>query len=404
MCTSSLKRLWYLHALILMAAGSAGMAQDPPFNASLVGQWDDYDGNYSDIWSDGQYAYLPNWPPADQQPGQVHILDISDPAHPVLDETIFLEFPNEFASPQDVKVGDGLLFIGLESTPNDGVAIYDVRDPADRQLLTYVSVPGFLTVHNLFYDSGFLYIPEGTSVAIVDLTAFDPDNPPAEIVAPTWLLENVGTSFIHDVTVADGRLYCAAWDSGLWVYDVANIATEAPTFLGSTPGDNTHSMWPTPDGRFVVTGEERSGGGIQVYEIVPAFPGISLLLRDSVTFPTTEASSVHNQIMVGYRVFNSWYDKGMQVFDVNPVTGQLAPVASYDTNVGTIGLGNWGIYPLLGEDRILLSDGTHGCLIVTLDDASIPTLSQWGLIVLGVLMTGAGATIVCGRRVTARAG
>ena len=68
---------------------------------------------------------------------------------------------------------------------------------------------------------------------------------------------------MHDITVQDGRLYACGWDSGLWIYDVTDVANSMPSFLGNTPdgGNNTHSAWPTDDGQFVVTGEERGNGG-----------------------------------------------------------------------------------------------------------------------------------------------
>ncbi len=391
--------MWGLVVVVVscVAPLDRALALDPPVNATLVGQWNEYVGAYSDIWGDGNFAYISNWPLSDGNAAQVHVLDISDPANPVLDETLFLPPPNNFASPQDIKVGDGLLFIGLEADPNDGVAIYDVRDPANRHLVGTVTVPGFQTVHNLFYEGGFLYIPSGTSIAIVDLTAFDPDNPPAgPITTAKWVISGVGTNFVHDVTVANGRLYAAAWSSGLWVYDVSDVANTMPPLLGSVGGQSTHSMWPTADGKFVVTGEERTGGGIQVFEMTDNGGSLSFTLRDSLTFPQAEAFSVHNQVMVGNRLYNSWYAKGMQVFDIDPTTGALQFVASYDTS--DAGLGNWGIYPILGETRILLSDVTNGCFVVALDSASVPAVSTWGLIAMTLLLLSVGSVLVLSHR------
>jgi len=376
----------------LVPVGHA-LALDPPVNASQVGHWDDYVGAYSDIWGDGNYVYISNWPLSDGNAAQVHVLDIADPTNPILDETLFLPTPNNFSSPQDVKVGDGLLFIALEADPSDGVAIYDVRDPANRHLVATVTVPGFLTIHNIFYSGGFLYIPEGTSIAIVDLTGFDPDNPPAAPISTAkWVINGVGTNFVHDVTVEGGRLYAAAWSSGLWVYDVSDVANTMPALLGSVGGQSTHSMWPTADGKFVVTGEERPGGGIQVFEMVDSGGSLSFTLRDSFAFPPSDAFSVHNQVMVGHRLFNAWYGKGMQVFDIDPATGALQFVASFDT--ADAGLGNWGIYPFLGENRILLSDGSNGCYVVALDTASVPAVSAWGLITMVLLLLTVGTILV----------
>ena len=158
---------------------------------------------------------------------------------------------------------------------------------------------------------------------------------------------------MHDITVAGGRLYASAWDSGLWIYDVTDVANQIPSFLGNTPdgGNNTHSAWPTGNGDYVVTGEERPGGGIKAYRITDNGGSLTLELTDTHALPGGEASSVHNQVFVGYRLFNSWYQAGLQVLDIDPATGLFEFVAEYDTP-GSV----WGVYPFLGPDRVLLSD------------------------------------------------
>lgn len=329
-----------------------------------VGRWDLYDGLYADVWADERnFVYLPNWG-SDGNPARVHILDINDPTNPQLINTAFIPLPNDNASPQDVKVADGLLFVALEADANDGVAIVDVRDPANANLLATVTLPlpGFEAIHNVFIDSGFLYLMSGARIAIVDLTTFDPNNPPpSPITTYKWLLEKVGNHFVHDITVSGGRLYAAAWDS-LQIYDVTNVATQAPVFLGAVAGDSVHSCWPTDDGQFVVTGEERPGGGIKVFRITGEVGGVSLTQTDNISL--AGAFSTHNQIVIGYRVYNSWYERGLQIFDIDPVTGLLSFVAEFDTS--DTGVGNWGVYPLLGDDRILLSDTDAGLFVVSL--------------------------------------
>ena len=67
--------------------------------------------------------------------------------------------------------------------------------------LATVRISGFTNIHNVFYDSGFLYLADSATsrVGIVDLTAFDPDNPPTlPITSAKWILTNVGSSFVHD--------------------------------------------------------------------------------------------------------------------------------------------------------------------------------------------------------------
>ena len=356
--------------ILLLVSPSSGQeeadAQGGAGLACFVGQWNEYNGTYCDVWGDGDYAYLPNWG-VDGNSARVHIIDISDPSNPVLATTFFLPPPDGPASPQDVKVVDGLLFIALESHAENGVAIVDVRDPTNPTMLATVSIPGNAAVHNLFYDSGFLYTPEGTTIHITDLRNLDPDNPPLlTITEPKWSLFNVGTSNVHDITVKDGRLYAAAWNSGMWIYDVSRVDTTMPTLIGSVDGTATHSMWPTDDGKFVVTGEERGGGGLHVYRITDNDGSLTLTLTDTLSLPNV--SSVHNQVFVGYRLYNSWYGQGLQVFDVNPESGLLEFVASFDTSTG--GTGNWGVYPLLGSDRILVSDVNEGLFIINVLDGT----------------------------------
>jgi hypothetical protein len=283
--------------------------------------------------------------------------------------------PGAQGSAQDVKVADGLLFIGLEGGGSVGVHIVDVRDPTNPIGLVNIDISGFNAIHNTFYDNGYLYIVDSgsTRIGIVDLTTFDPDNPPAgPITELKWLLTGVGNAFVHDITVQDGRMYASAWDSGLWIYDVTSVATELPSFLGQTPdgGNNTHSCWPTDNGDYVVTGEERSGGGIKVYRITEVGEALELELTDAFALPSNETFSVHNQTIVGYRLYNAWYDVGLQVFDIDPKTGLLDFVASYDT--GTGGLGNWGVYPFLGPDKVLASDANEGLFIISVDPPQGP--------------------------------
>ena len=331
-------------------------------NTSLVGHWDGSPNSYADVWAEGDYAYVAHFGDS-----AIDIVNISDPANPTQVMEYQLPAPNGGASAQDVKVGDGLLFIGLESSGN-AVHIVDVRDPENPVGLVDIAIAGFNSIHNVFYDQGYLYLVDSATprVGIVDLTQFDPDNPPANPISSTkWMLENVGSGFVHDITVVNGRLYACAWDSGLWIFDVNDIANTMPTFLGSGPGNNLHSAWPTDDGRYVIVGEERTGGGIIVFRIDDNTDGTGLTLTITDNISVADASSVHNQVTIGYRVYNSWYGAGFRVYDVDPITGLLEFIACFDTSeISSV----WGVYPFLGPDRVLLSDISNGLFIVSLED------------------------------------
>ncbi len=364
--------------------------------AALVGQWDGYScgppGNdpcsYADVVGDGDYAYLAHF-------GQhcVNIIDISVPSNPTWVTDVCADPPNDTGSAQEVRVhthnlpGGGtakLLFMNLEFNAQDGLIIVDVDDPTNPIKRTLVTIPSFNDVHTMFYHEGILYLANSNTpqVGIVDLTNYDPDTSPATITTPLWTLNNVGTSFVHEVHVqtvqlpgrgVQRRLYACAWNSGLQVYDVTNVLTQAPSFLGSAPGQSTHSAWATADGKFVVSGEERGAGGIKVWEVSEnGGGGLDLTLRDSYVAPSSTAFSVHNQRIVGYRLYNAWYQWGLAAFDIDPATGELALVANYDTFPGAVSGfdGAWTADPFLGPDKVLVGDIEYGLFILNVTGAA----------------------------------
>ena len=65
--------------------------------------------------------------------------------------------------------------------------------------------------------------------------------------------------------------------------------------------------------------------------------------------------------------------------------------------------GNWGVYPLLGLDRVLLSDIQDGLIVVDATGtapflALVPALSYPGITVLVALLAGAGWMFPVGGR------
>ncbi len=348
--------------LALSLAAGAAFAQEAPFNTSVVGNFDRSGQLFADVWGDRDFAYVAHF-------GQevVDIVDITDPSNPVL-ATVY-DSGVVGASAQDVKVHDGLMFVALEGA-SPGSQIVDVRDPYAPVKLTDVTV--LPAVHNLFYDQGWLYLVDSSSnlVEIVDLRAYDPDDPPADISASHWQLTEVGNQIVHDVTVQNGRLYAAAWDT-IRVYDVSDVAGELPPLLGTAPGASVHAAWATDDGRFLVVSEEHGVGGLTLYEVFDQGDAVTLEVRDYYFLSSLRAGTVHNPLIVGHRVYASWYAAGIQVLEIDPDTATWSLVASFDTsaadgNDGTFA-GNWGVYPFLSPERVLASDSSTGLWVLDVD-------------------------------------
>ena len=354
------RRAWVGGAVLaLVGLGSAADAQVAPHNVRLVGHWDEHPAQYTaaDIWADDRgYAYVGNAGGA-----AVDIMDIRDPARPALATTYLIPPPNDFANTNDIKEANGLLFVGLDDDGGDGLQIVDVRDPTNPVFLVNVTVPSFEDVHNSFYDSGFLYLADGVDayIAVVDLRTLDPDSPPTgTITQAKWIIGPVGGHLVADVTALGGRLYVAAWDSGVWIYDIANVATQAPTPIAWAAGNHTSSVWPAGDGRWVVTNETRADRGpVKLYELIGRSGLVTLAHRSTFTIPIEQAPSSHNVYVVGHRVYCAWYNRGLMVLDINTQSTALQLVAHYDTSISTTAFeGAWGVYPFLGSDRVLVSD------------------------------------------------
>ncbi|HWP31894.1 MAG TPA: hypothetical protein VNK96_09275 [Fimbriimonadales bacterium] len=361
-------------------------ATDPPLNMSMRSHYDKSGETWADVWGDGNFLYIGHY----FQP-RVTILDISDPDNIKVAKVYNVPSPNNDCSAQEVAVYDGLMFIGLEYNGKDAIEIVDVRDPYNPKHLTWVVETdyAFEEAHNLFYDpvNKFLYQANSrdSHVAIYDLRDYNPDDPPAKISDAFYILHTDhdrntrhGLSkggradiFVHDITVLDGILYVANWDLGVLLYDVSKFPEEEPRFLGEAPGNNTHSVWPTPDKKFIVTAEERQGGGILLFEVVPdGAGGVNLIKRDEYTLSLSKSYCAHDPLIVDYRVYTAWYQAGVLVHDINPDTKKFELVASYDTSdAGTGGYdGCWGVYPFLGKKKILAGDIQTGAWVLS-DDA-----------------------------------
>lgn len=350
-----MQRLLRSAVLTAMAALTTTAAAQN-FGINLVGSWNQDPGQYADVWGEGDLAFIGKYGNS-----RVLTLDVSDPTSPTLISTYQVPPPNHNCSAQDVKTANGLMFIGLEADGNAGAQIVDIRDPAQPQHLVDITIQP--DTHNVFFADGWLYLADSRSnrFAVLDLRNFDPDNPPAEITTPTWWVNNVGSRFVHDITVQGDRLYAGGWD-GIYIYDVSDIANQPPVLLGSAPGSAAHSAWATQDGRFIVTAEERENGGIKLYEVAPNGSGVTVTLRDEYA---PAGRTAHNPIVLGDRVYCSWYGLGCLIFEIDRNTASFVHVGAYDTGTA------WGVYPLLGTDRILISDMSNGLVVLATCRADI---------------------------------
>jgi uncharacterized protein (TIGR03437 family) len=330
-------------------------------NSRLRGQLDPFSGNnrYADVWGEGNYAYIGAF---DNGTG-VMIIDISNPSAPAL---VGHYDPPTGGRFQDVVVIGGIGYFSSEN--NGGVHIVDVRNPRSPTLLSQITQTqnGYPRVHELFVGNGVLYEADGRTSRV---KVFDVRNPASPVFVRD--LVTTDTLFIHNITAVNGRLYTSGWGGTTDIYDIRNILTEPPVLLGTVQsGRNSHSSWVSSDGRLLASARETVDGDLQLFDI--SNPAIPLLLA-TITAASIgiEAFSPHNPYITGNLLFVSWYQAGTQVFNITDPAKPVV-VGSYDTFSDVVNGfdGNWGVFPFLGLDRVLLSDLDGGLFIVDFSEAA----------------------------------
>ncbi len=330
-------------------------------NSRLRGQLDPFPGNnrYADVWGEGNYAYLGSF----ENGTGVMIIDISNPSVPAL---VGHYNPPAGGRFQDVVVIGGIGYFSSES--NGGVHIVDVRNPRSPTLISQIGQAqnGYPRVHELFVANGVLYEADARTSTV---KVFDVRNPASPVFVTD--LETTDELFIHNITVINGRLYTSGWGGTTDIYDVRNVLAERPVLLGSVQsGRISHSSWVSSDGRLLASARETIDGDVRLFDISnPANPlPLATITASSIGI---EAFSPHNPYIMGNLLFVSWYQAGTQVFNITDPAKPVV-VGSYDTFSDVVNGfdGNWGVFPFLGLDRVLLSDMDGGLFIVDFSEAA----------------------------------
>jgi hypothetical protein len=364
--------------LAALALGSrVALSADVTFNIELVGQSDPLAGSpyYADVWAEGNYAYVGS----DRTGGGIAIFDIFDPSQP---QFITMYPGNEM---EDVEVHNGIGYFGsdVSTTSGTGVDIVNLSDPSNPVPLSQVNslIGGHNKVHTLTVSKGFLYTSDNATDTVKIFNVANPSNP--QLVKSLDLGAPDGVAS-HEVVVSNDRLYVASKDNDFtnccgWthIYDVANPAS--PVLLKAfLSGPRSHTATPTADGKTLVVAEERPNGNVNLYDISminqPNDPDDPRLLKTlNRTSVGIDAHGPHHPHLHGNLLFLSWYEAGLQVFNIadpaNPVH-----VGAFDTYPGTSSSynGNWGSFMGLGLSTVLLSDRQRGLIIVDATDVLSP--------------------------------
>lgn len=340
-----------------------GAFRSASVEVELVGHWTNPANTYGDVWGDGNFAYVGT---TNNPAGLVEIVDISDPASPVHAATFVPSIQS--GRLQDVKVHRGYGYFASDFSPtNDpssgGVFVVDLSDPYQPVEVAHINSAdgGHKFVHNVFLDGDYLYqvSSRGPEIHVFDIS--DPTDPQ---FVRTMFSSN--GSAIHDITVQNGRLYASViFGPGTTdIFDISDVANAAPLLGTFASGSFSHSNWPTADGNFLVSARETAGGDVTIWNVQdPA--NVTLVATLNMAELGIEAYTPHNPVVRGNHLYVSWYQTGVQIFDITDPTNPIH-VGEYDTYPGAVSgfAGNWGVYPFLGPDRVLASDLQGGLFVL----------------------------------------
>jgi hypothetical protein len=370
--------------LATVLACSSSFAADITFNISYIAESDPLAGSqvYGDVWTEGGFVYVGS----DVNGGGMNIFSLSNAGVPT--------FLTRYAGDQmeDVEVYDGIGYFSsdVSTTSGTGVDIVDLSIPFDPIMLSRVngSDGGHNKVHTLSVSEGYLYTVDNNTannsaadfVRIFDV--HDPENPQLIASVPVTATDAFAS---HEVVVRNDRMYVASKNNSSstccgWVhiFDVANPA--APVLLKAfLSGARTHTAMPSEDGNLLIVAEERLDGDVKIYDISmidqpndPQSPVLKSTLNDNCIGQSgncfavgIDAHTPHHPHLHGNLLFLTWYEAGLQVFNIadpsNPVH-----VGAFDTYPGTSTNfnGNWGVDLSLGLSRVLLSDRSRGLIVV----------------------------------------
>ncbi len=352
------------HIVLLLVLLSSSLHGQENFNLELLSRLDLNDtGN--DIWGyvdeDGtEYAIMGTV-------NATHIISLADPSNPEVVAVV----PGTNSTWRDMKTWKEYLYVTTDAGA-DGLLIVDLSNLPDTvthkfwQPVLEINDDSLILerCHNIFIDElGFAYITgcnvmsaRGDRGAIfLDLND-DPWNPE--------YVNAITRAYAHDIYVRDNILYASEIYRGeLALYDVSDKMD--PVFINSigTSFDFTHNAWPSDDGNFVFTTDERGNAFLDAFDISDHN---NIRFLDRYRPVETENLGVvpHNTHYHNGFLVTSWYTDGVVIVDANN-PNNMVKVGSYDTSLDPDGgtQGCWGAYPFLPSGIVLASDRQTGLYV-----------------------------------------
>jgi choice-of-anchor B domain-containing protein len=297
------------------------------------------------------------------------IYSLEDPSNP----SLVISIPGSSSTWRDIKTFGDFIYVVADSG-NDGLLVIDMTSYKDsiphkfwKPSLAVGSNSSTLTTsHNIYIDNnGYGYL--------AGASAIHPDSRKRgwfvlDLFTDSWNPSMVAfdtTAYAHDVVVQDDLLYASEiFEGQLGIYDVSDKSDMKLLGKVNTSFNFTHNAWPSHDGKYVFTTDERGDAFVDAYDISDLD---NIRLLDKFQPEETKNLGVipHNTHYLNGYLITSWYTDGVVIIDANKPEN-MVKVGSFDTYGGGHGgfSGCWGAYPFLPSGLILASDINSGLYIL----------------------------------------
>ncbi|WP_232293188.1 LVIVD repeat-containing protein [Stigmatella aurantiaca] len=246
-------------------------------------------------------------------PGGLSVFDVSDKAAPVLVKTF--QFPGD-TDWNGVWAKDDALYV---ASAHRGVLLFDIRNPGDPQFLRSLQA-GNGSVHTVFVEGNRLYATDLSGIILYDVSnALEPIElnryAPFPIDSP------------HDMFAIGDRLYVSYASDGFVVADVSNPQSIATLGTYNFRDHYSHANAVGVFGGRTIAfmGGEGPFEHLRMLDISEPAQMVKIGV-----FQLRPIVSIHNMVLVGKRLYLSWYQEGVRVLDVSNPT-QPQQVAYFNT-------------------------------------------------------------------------
>ncbi len=308
-------------------------------------------------------------------------VDVSNPESPVFLGRLPTETSN---SPwRDIKIYQNHAYIVADNVGAHGVQVFDLtrlRGLIAPQTFTADLVyTDFQEAHNIAIneDTGFAYAVGtetcGGGLHIIDIrTPINPLFAGCHSASPPTHDTQCVIYQGPDPDYANREVCVSSNISFVEIVDVTDKAAPARISTVTYPQNViAHQGWLTEDHRFFLLGDEGDENNFGVPTRTLVFDVSDLDVPLFIFAYESSTSTIdHNLYVLGNRVFQANYASGLRVLEFGDLANQelmeIAYFVTYPDNRPGGFPGAWSVYPYLPSGNIVLSDGTNGLFVLSI--------------------------------------